>query len=89
VDFNYSHSVEINADPWAEEVRLWDIELRFNCSAMQQAGCGHASISNWRKKVVPEQQIADLDRKVMKLARSNAQVRHFMTSSGPYRKART
>ena len=27
-----------------------------------------------------EQQIADLDRKVMKLARNNAQVRHFMTA---------
>jgi transposase len=29
-----------------------------------------------------EQQIADLDRKVMKLARSNAQVRQFMTAPG-------
>ena len=33
-------------------------------------------------RVAIEQQIADLDRKVMKLARNNAQVRHFMTAPG-------
>src|SRR6202171_1309864 len=33
-------------------------------------------------RVAIEQQIADLDRKVMKLARSNAQVRQFMTAPG-------
>jgi transposase len=33
-------------------------------------------------RVVIEQQIGDLDRKVMKLARSNAQVRQFMTVPG-------
>ena len=33
-------------------------------------------------RVAIEEQIADLDRKVMKLARSNAQVRQFMTAPG-------
>jgi transposase len=33
-------------------------------------------------RVAIEQQIADLDRKVMKLARNNAQVQHFMTAPG-------
>src|SRR6185369_15828062 len=33
-------------------------------------------------RVAIEQKIADLDRKVMKLARSNAQVRQFMTTPG-------
>jgi transposase len=33
-------------------------------------------------RVAIEQQIADLDRKVMKLARNNAQVQHFMTALG-------
>jgi hypothetical protein len=28
-----SHSVEINADPWPDEMRLSDIEGRFVCSA--------------------------------------------------------
>jgi transposase len=33
-------------------------------------------------RVAIEQQIADLDRKVMKLVRNNAQVRRFMTAPG-------
>ena len=33
-------------------------------------------------RVVIEQQIADLDRKIMKRARNNAQVRQFMTAPG-------
>jgi hypothetical protein len=39
-DYRCAHSVAINADRWAEELRLSDIELRFDASAH-----GHSSQS--------------------------------------------
>ena len=41
-----------------------------------------AAVSHYSTPEAIEQQIADLDRKVMKLARNNAQVRRFMTAPG-------
>jgi hypothetical protein len=35
-DYHCSHSIEIAADAWPDDVRLSDIEPRFVCSA-----CGH------------------------------------------------
>ena len=32
-DYRCAHSVAINADRWADELRLSDIELRFDASA--------------------------------------------------------
>jgi hypothetical protein len=39
-DYRCGHSVAINADCWADELRLSDIELRFDASAH-----GHSSQS--------------------------------------------
>ena len=39
-DYHCSHSVALNADRWADELRLSDIELRFDASAH-----GHSSQS--------------------------------------------
>ncbi len=35
-DYRCSHSKSISGDPWPDDVRLSDIELRFTCQA-----CGH------------------------------------------------
>jgi hypothetical protein len=35
-DYRCSHSTAINADPWPDDVRLFDIEPLFTCQA-----CGH------------------------------------------------
>jgi hypothetical protein len=37
-DYHCSHSVEVNADPWPDEMRLSDLEPRFVCSARGQRG---------------------------------------------------
>ena len=35
-DYKCSHSIEMNADQWPDDVRLSDVEPRFTCQA-----CGH------------------------------------------------
>jgi hypothetical protein len=37
-DYHCSHSVEINADPWLDGMRLSDIEGRFVCLACGRRG---------------------------------------------------
>ncbi|WGR70471.1 MULTISPECIES: IS110 family transposase [unclassified Bradyrhizobium] len=70
---------EPRADYWPSE----DEHIRIACCGAHRRSartrrCGNAATHC----PAIEQQIADLDRKVMKLARNNAQVRQFMTAPG-------
>jgi hypothetical protein len=37
-DYKCSHSIEMSADPWPDDVRLSDIEPRFTCQACRKRG---------------------------------------------------
>jgi len=46
-DYLRSHSIAISGDPWADDVRLSDIELRFVCTACGRRGANVRPDFNW------------------------------------------
>jgi hypothetical protein len=46
-DYRCSHSIAISGDPWPDEMRLSDLELRFVCSACGRRGADVRSDFNW------------------------------------------
>jgi hypothetical protein len=48
-DYRCSHSVALNADRWADEVRLSDIEPRFVCAACGKRGAEVRPDFNWNR----------------------------------------
>jgi len=44
-DYKCSHSIAINGDRWADDVRLSDLEPRFVCSACGKRGADGGRIS--------------------------------------------
>jgi hypothetical protein len=49
-DYRCSHNVAMNADCWADDVRLSDIEDRFVCAACGKRGAEVRPDFNWDKK---------------------------------------
>jgi len=42
-EYKCSHYIAVTADHWDDDVRLSDIELRFVCYSLRQAGCRRAA----------------------------------------------
>ena len=47
-DYRCSHSVALIADPWADDLRLSDIEPRFTCSVCGKRGADVRPDFNWK-----------------------------------------
>jgi hypothetical protein len=52
-DYQFSHSVAINGDRWADDVRLSDIEPGFTCTACGKRGADVRPDFNWNRKPEP------------------------------------
>jgi ribosomal protein L37E len=52
-DYKCSHSVEIIADQWPNDVRLFDLELLFTCQACGLKGAEVRADFNWQAKQKP------------------------------------
>jgi hypothetical protein len=55
-DYKCSHSVAMNADQWADDLRLSDIEDRFSCTKCGKKGGDVRPDFNWDKR--PEERAA-------------------------------
>jgi hypothetical protein len=51
-DFHCSHSLAISGDPWPDDVRLSDLELRFVCKACGKCGADVRPDFSWNRKAV-------------------------------------
>jgi hypothetical protein len=49
-DYRCSHSIAISGDPWPDEMRLSDLELRFVCSACGKRGADVRPDFHWQGK---------------------------------------
>jgi hypothetical protein len=52
-DYRCGHSVAMNADRWADDVQLSDIEPRFVCAACGKRGADVRPDFNWGRSIAP------------------------------------
>ena len=52
-DYKCSHSIELSADRWPDDVRLSDLEPRFVCQACGHRGADVRPDFNWDRPPVP------------------------------------
>jgi len=52
-DYHCNHSVAMNADRWADDLRLSDIEPRLVCEACGKRGAEVRPEFNWSKPTAP------------------------------------
>jgi len=49
-DYRFSHSAEMTADEWPDDVRLSDVESRFVCSVCGRKGADVRPHADWGKR---------------------------------------